>query len=122
DSELGLLAEDDLLWADVRAAELEGHVEPRLLVEALGLGGVEPGELGLRHPLELEGHLGCLLPRATGVRESRRHQARDGQEQGGNEIPPASYLHELSLLNHSVVALTEGCQLSAKRSARAIAA
>src|SRR5207245_832132 len=61
DAELGLSAEDDLLRADVRTADLEVHVETGLPVEPLRLRSVEAGELRLGHPLQLQRLLPCLL-------------------------------------------------------------
>ena len=52
DPELGLASEHDLLGKDVRAAGLDVHVEPDLLVVTLRFRRVVPGELRLHDPLD----------------------------------------------------------------------
>ena len=57
DPELRLAAEHGLLRDDVRAAGPDRDVEAGVVVEALLLGRVVAGELGLRDPLQLQRHL-----------------------------------------------------------------
>ena len=56
DDDVGATAGDHLLGSDVGAAGLDGDVEAGVLIETLVLGNVVAGELGLRHPLELQRH------------------------------------------------------------------
>ena len=71
DDDVGAAAGQHLLGRDVRAARLDRHVEPFVLVEALVLGDVIAGELRLGDPFELQRH---LVGRMRGARgEDRRH-------------------------------------------------
>ena len=57
DHHVGAAAGEHLLGRDVRAARLDRHVEPVVLVVALVLGDVIAGELRLGDPFELQRHL-----------------------------------------------------------------
>ena len=54
---------EHLLRVDVRTARLDFNFKAGFLVEALGLGHEVAGELGLRHPLQLQRHLLGAWPR-----------------------------------------------------------
>ena len=74
DDDVGAAARQHLLGRDVRAAGLDRHVEPFVLVEALVLGDVIAGELRLRDPFELQRHL------VVGLRRARDSIAADAGE------------------------------------------
>jgi hypothetical protein len=74
---IGAAAGDDLYRRDVRAAGLDRHVEVLVLVIALVLGDVVTGELGLRHPFELQRHLVGGLRGARRDKRGRRHQSEN---------------------------------------------
>ena len=72
DDDIGAAARQHLLRRDVRAAGLDRDVEPFILVEALVLGDVIAGELGLRDPFQLQRDLVGRLRRSSRPRTPRR--------------------------------------------------
>ena len=133
DTELRLLAEHNLLGCDRRAADLQVHVEPGLRVVPLRLRGVEPRELRLGDPLQLQGHLCCLrgLRARRQLRSrccaSRDHKAREHRDSHHppvlHPVPPSRETAAILSRCHSVwKALADGCQLVVNRSASATTA
>ena len=132
DAELRLSAEHDLLRDDVGPADADGHVEPFVLVVPLLLRGVVAGELGLRHPLELERDVVDLAaaaatpssppPQPTIATPPRRPRAarQSARSVSAFRLPPCQCAVQPSHLRPAP--RTDGCQLITSRSTSATAA
>src|SRR3954447_13301921 len=131
DPELGLAAGHDLLGRDARPADLDVDVESELLVEALRLGRVVAGELGLRDPFQLERDLRQLLrvrlPRRSLRRTEAGPEAERQAEQRNDGPDPVLPLHARSPFScvdahfdaYELWKSGGGCQRVAHRSTRA---
>src|ERR1700724_2770518 len=108
DNHVGATTGYNLRRSNVRAAGIDGHVEPGLLVEAFLLGNEVTGELRLRDPLELDRDL------VGGMRGGERNAECKAGPRNHH-----CFLHVLMLHKLPSQVRYDGCQKVVARSASA---